>query len=243
MSFASAQRADEMSEAPEKEWFLREQMLSLAHDLSTLYSRERDKTERLEATLEELEESYGATVRMLAFVIEAKDPHVHSHLERSFKYAKALARRIDPALAGDPAVQHGFLLHDIGKVGIPERILGKPGPLTGEEFEVMKTHPMIGSRIVEPVRALRAAADVIEGHHERWDGGGYPRGRKGEEIPLAARIFSIADSFDAMTSDRPYRKALTLEHALDEVRAGAGTQFDPDCVRAFLDMDWAAASG
>lgn len=217
---------------------LRDQMLSLARDLSTVYRRERSKTERLEATLEELEETYSATVRMLAFVIEAKDPHVHSHLERSFKYAKALTRRIDPVLADDPAIDHGFLLHDIGKVGIPERILGKPGPLTPEELEVMRTHPMIGGRIVAPIRALKRAAAVIEGHHERWDGSGYPRGLRGEEIPLEARIFSIADSFDAMTSDRPYRKALSLEQALDEVHKGAGTQFDPDCVRAFLEMDW-----
>lgn len=221
-----------------EEWRLRDQMLSLARDLSTLYRRERGKTERLEAALEELEETYSATVRMLAFVIEAKDPHVHSHLERSFQYAKALARRIDPALADDPSIDHGFLLHDIGKVGIPERILGKPGPLTPDERDVMETHPMIGGRIVAPVRGLQRALAVIEGHHERFDGTGYPRGLRGEEIPLEARIFSIADSFDAMTSDRPYRKALTLERALDEIHAGAGTQFDPDCVRAFLEMDW-----
>lgn len=240
MPSVEAHRLPDADTSSPDEWRLRDQMLSLAHDLSTLYRREREKTDRLEATLVELEESYGATVRMLAFVIEAKDPHVHSHLERSFKYAKALARRIDPALAERPEVQHGFLLHDIGKVGIPERILGKPGPLTAEEFEVMKTHPMIGGRIVQPVRALQRAADIIEGHHERWDGNGYPRGLRGERIPLAARIFAIADSFDAMTSDRPYRKALSLEHALEEIRDGAGTQFDPDCARSFLDMDWDA---
>lgn len=243
MSPVDAASVDHEALPTAEEWRLRDQMLSLATDLNKLYHREREKTATLESTLVELEETYTATVRMLAFVIEAKDPHVHSHLERSFKYAQALAKRVDPGLADDPAVEHGFLLHDIGKVGIPERILGKPGPLTPEEYEVMKTHPMIGGRIVAPIRALQRAAGVIEAHHERWDGLGYPRGVRGEDIPLEARIFSIADSFDAMTSDRPYRKALSLGRALDEVRNGAGTQFDPDCVRAFLEMDWDADAG
>lgn len=221
-----------------EEWRLREQMLALAKDLNTLYRREQAKTAELERTVDELEETYGATVRMLAFVIEAKDAHVHSHLERSLRYALVLARRIAPEIAADRAMEHGFLLHDIGKVGIPERILGKPGPLTAEEWEVMRTHPMIGGRIVAPVRALRRAALVIEAHHERFDGAGYPRGSRGEEIPLAARIFSVADAFDAMTSDRPYRKAMSLEQALDEIAARAGAQFDPEVARAFLDIDW-----
>lgn len=229
-------------DVPAQERRNQEQMMVLARDLNTLYRREQRKTTELEEAVDELQETYAATVRMLAFVIEAKDPHTHAHLERSFKYAKMLARRVDAELANNKVIEYGFLLHDIGKVGIPERILSKAGPLTAEEWEVMKMHPVIGSRIIEPVGALAGAAAVIEGHHERFDGDGYPRGLKGEEIPLAARIFAIADSFDAMTSDRPYRKALALDEALAELQRCAGTQFDPECVREFVNLDWSAGT-
>lgn len=217
-------------------------MVLLARDLSHTYRREREKSTQLREALDELEETYAATVRMLAFVIEAKDPHVRSHLERSFQYAKALAMRVDPSLMSDRGVEYGFLLHDIGKVGIPEGILGKTGALTGDEWQVMRTHPMIGGRIVAPVRVLASAAPVIEAHHERWDGEGYPRRLRGEQIPLAARIFAIADSFDAMTSDRPYRKALTIEQALDEIHLHGGTQFDPALAEQFIAMDWTGST-
>jgi Response regulator containing a CheY-like receiver domain and an HD-GYP domain len=127
-------------------------------------------------------------------------------------------------------------LHDIGKVGIPERILCKTGPLDPSEWEVMRTHPAVGAQIVEPMRFLGSAVDIVRYHHERLDGSGYPSGLCGSQIPLAARIFSIADSFDAMTSDRPYREAMLIEEALSEVCAGSGTQFDPDVVEVFLEM-------
>jgi ribonuclease P protein subunit RPR2 len=135
-----------------------------------------------------------------------------------------------------PDLSYGFLLHDVGKVGIPESILCKPGPLTDEEYEVMKTHPLIGVQIVAPIAFLGNAVEVIRCHHERWDGRGYPDGLAGEGIPLAARIFSVCDTFDAMTSDRPYRRALPFDSAVEEIDRCGGTQFDPEVVRLFVEM-------
>ena len=131
---------------------------------------------------------------------------------------------------------YGFFLHDIGKVGIPESVLCKPGPLTDDEWDIMRTHPGIGAQIVEPIRFLEGAVEIVRTHHERWDGRGYPIGLRGEQIPLAARVFAIADSFDAMTSDRPYRAAMSFGEAFEEIRLGSGTQFDPDIVEVFLDL-------
>lgn len=215
---------------------LRDQLLAFARDLNRIYAQERRRARELEEVLTELEESYLATVRTLAFIVEARDAGVHSHLERSARYAILLAERIAPELVGDRSIEFGFLLHDVGKIGVPDPILAKPGPLSAEEFEVMKTHPLIGAQIVAPIKFLAKAAPVIESHHERWDGSGYPHGLRGEEIPLSARIFGVVDAFDAMTSDRPYRRAMTFEEAAAEIIAGAGRQFDPEIAKAFIDL-------
>lgn len=212
------------------------QMVVFARELGELYSAERLRSRELEAALAGVREMYVATMKSLAQVVEAKDSNTRGHLDRTQAYGLELARRIDPELAARPEVGYGFFLHDIGKVGIPERVLGKPGPLDDDEWTIMRSHPAIGAQIVEPIRFLGDAVEIVRTHHEWFDGTGYPRGLRGEEIPLAARIFSIADSFDAMTSDRPYRRALTLERALDEIRTGAGTQFDPQVVDAFLEL-------
>ena len=166
-------------------------------------------------------------------MVEAKDPTTRGHLDRTAHYGLALARRVDPELAERPEVAYGFFLHDIGKVGIPESILCKASPLTELEWIVMRSHPNQGARIVEPIPFMGEAVEIVRSHHERFDGSGYPLGLAGEEIPLSARIFAIADSFDAMTSDRPYRSALSTEEAVKEILAGSGTQFDPTCVEAF----------
>jgi HD-GYP domain-containing protein (c-di-GMP phosphodiesterase class II) len=212
-----------------EEWRLRDQLLNFARDLNEVYRRERSRARELEEALEELQESYLATVRTLAAVVEAKDA-------RTRLYAVALAARIAPELADDPGLRYGSLLHDIGKIGVPEGILGKSGPLTREEWEIVKTHPLIGGQICAPVKFLQKAIPLIEGHHERWDGSGYPRGLKGDQIPLQARIFSIVDAFDAMTSDRPYRTSLSFESAVNEIVRASGTQFDPEVVGAFATM-------
>jgi len=221
---------------PEEETRLRDQLLTFARDLNEIYHRERTRTQQLEEALSELEESYLATVKTLAFVVEAKDVHTRSHLDRAHDYAVALASRVAPELAADQTLRYGFFLHDIGKIGIPERVLSKPGPLTDEEWAIMRTHPVLGAQILSPVKFLRPALPVVEAHHEKWDGTGYPRGLKHDQIPLGARIFALVDAFDAMTSDRPYRRALTFERALEQISDSSGTQFDPDVVRAFVDL-------
>ncbi|MEW6059244.1 MAG: HD domain-containing phosphohydrolase [Actinomycetota bacterium] len=213
-----------------------QQLIVFARELGQLYRLERSRSAELERVLDSVQDMYLATMRSLAQVIEAKDRTTRGHLDRTQALGVALARRIDPALAEGPELGYGFFLHDIGKVCIPEHILCKVGPLTGEEWEVVRTHPVVGARIVAPIRFLGDAALVIRHHHEWFDGEGYPDGLRGTAIPLAARVFAVADSYDAMTNDRPYRNALTRDRAVEELRQGAGTQFDPDVVDVFVDM-------
>jgi HD-GYP domain-containing protein (c-di-GMP phosphodiesterase class II) len=215
---------------------VQEQLIVFARELGELYRMERSRSAELQTVLESLQETYLATMKSLATVIEAKDLTTRGHLDRTVSYGLALARRIEPSLAESATLGYGFFLHDIGKVGIPEHILCKAGPLSVDEWTVMRNHPIIGAQIVAPIAFLSDAVELIRHHHERFDGSGYPDGLAGEAIPLAARIFSVADSFDAMTSDRPYRGAIGLEPALEEIRVGAGTQFDPEVVSVFVAM-------
>jgi len=215
---------------------IHEQLMVFARELGQLYRLERSRSAELERVLRNLQDTYIATMKSLAQVIEAKDRTTRGHLDRTQAYGVALAKRIAPELADGPELGYGFFLHDIGKVGIPEHILCKVGPLSAEEWEVMRTHPAVGAQIVAPIHFLGDAVLVIRHHHERFDGSGYPDGLLGADIPLAARIFAVVDAFDAMTSDRPYRRALSLERAIGEIREGAGKQFDPEVVRVFADM-------
>jgi HD-GYP domain-containing protein (c-di-GMP phosphodiesterase class II) len=212
-----------------------EQLIVFARELGDLYRLERARSAELERVLASLQDTYIATMKSLAQVIEAKDLTTRGHLDRTQAYGIALARRIDPEMA-TAELGYGFFLHDIGKVGIPEQILCKAGPLSDDEWAVMRTHPTIGAQIVQPIQFLGGAVELIRHHHERFDGSGYPDGLKADRIPLAARVFSVADSFDAMTSDRPYRGAMDVERALEEVSEHAGTQFDPEVVKVFVDM-------
>jgi ribonuclease P protein subunit RPR2 len=213
-----------------------EQLIVFARELGDLYRLERSRSAELERVLESLQETYIATMKSLAQVIEAKDRTTRGHLDRTQAYGLALARRIAPDLVATPNLGYGFFLHDIGKVGVPEHILCKEGPLTGEEWSVMRNHPVVGAQIIAPITFLTGAVELIRHHHERFDGSGYPDGLRAEQIPLAARIFAVADSFDAMTSDRPYRGAMRVDRALAEIDGGAGTQFDPEVVRVFVRM-------
>jgi len=170
----------------------------------------------------------------LASALEARDEYTRHHAGRVAHYALAAGERL-----GLDAVQRrdlylGGLLHDIGKVGIPDAILRKPAPLTDDEFATIRRHPEIGGRICDATPGMAAVSDVVRSHHERWDGRGYPRGLGGTDIALAARIASVADAFDAMTSDRPYHRAIPFDAAFAELARCRGTQFDPDVVDAFL---------
>ena len=215
---------------------VRQQLIVFARELGELYHLERQRSAALRSALESLQETYVATMKSLAQIVEAKDSTTRGHLDRTRDYGLALAKLVDAEVAARPELGYGFFLHDIGKVGIPETILWKPGPLTDREWEVMRTHPSVGAQIVEPMRFLADAAQIVRHHHVRFDGSGYPDRLRGEDIPLPARIFSVADSFDAMTSDRPYRRAMDVDRALGEIRTGAGTQFDPEIAKVFIDL-------
>jgi ribonuclease P protein subunit RPR2 len=152
------------------------------------------------------------------------------------RYAVELARTLGASFADERGVEYGYLLHDVGKIGIPDQILQKPGPLSAAERRLMQTHTLLGEQMLGGIAFFEGEAlTVVRSHHERWDGQGYPDGIAGEEIPLGARIFAVADTLDAMTSDRPYRAALDWSTAEAEIAALAGQQFDPDVVGAFRD--------
>jgi HD-GYP domain-containing protein (c-di-GMP phosphodiesterase class II) len=175
-----------------------------------------------------------AIVEALATAVEAKDRSTAGHSARVARLACRIARALDPRLPRSRSLRYGFTLHDVGKIGVPEEILFKSSALESSEWDVMRAHPTIGSRIISPVGLGREAHEIVLHHHERWDGSGYPDGLEGEQIPVGARLFAVADAFDAMTSDRPYRRALSAAFAVDEIRREAGRQFDPIAVNAFL---------
>jgi ribonuclease P protein subunit RPR2 len=231
-SLGSSPRVHADPEAPA----VQEQLIVFAREIGELYRLERSRNAELESVLQSLQETYLATMKSLATVIEAKDQTTRGHLDRTQVFGLALANRIDPELAASPTLGYGFFLHDIGKVGIPENILCKAGPLSVDEWMIMRNHPVIGAQIVAPIAFLADTVELIRHHHERFDGSGYPDGLQGQSIPLGSRIFAVADSFDAMTSDRPYRGSIGIDRALEELRSGAGSQFDPRVVGVFVDM-------
>jgi PAS domain S-box-containing protein/putative nucleotidyltransferase with HDIG domain len=193
----------------------------------------------------ELALAYDATIEGWAYALDLRDRETEHHTERVTDVCLRLAREMRVDAEALPHIRRGALLHDIGKMGIPDSILLKPGALTEDEWAVMKAHPEIAFRMLSRIEYLRPALDIPYCHHEKWDGTGYPRGLKGEEIPLAARIFAVVDVYDALTSDRPYRKAWTHEKAVEYVREQSGRHFDPQVVEAFLRIleDIAPGSG
>jgi putative nucleotidyltransferase with HDIG domain len=202
------------------------QLERYAADLREVFKQER-------ARAQELKRSYRATVRALSNAVEARDAYTGKHAERVAAYGMELARAVGIEVDATPQIEFGFLLHDIGKVAVPDAILFKTSQLTEEEYALIAQHPVVGAEILRDVDFLGEGKLVVRHHHERWDGTGYPDGLAGDEIPLAARVFSIADTLDALTTDRPYRPASDWETARREIRRFSGKQFDPDAVAAF----------
>ena len=178
----------------------------------------------------------AAIIETLASAVEAKDRYTGGHAHRVAALATKIADHLDPSLGTNEQLRYGFVLHDVGKIGVPEAILQKQGHLSADEWVLMRAHPLIGLNIISPLGFGSDVESVVRNHHERWDGHGYPDGLEAEEIPIGARIFSVADAYDAMTTDRPYRKGVRRGSALNEIRREAGAQFDPDVVEAFMEM-------
>jgi HD-GYP domain-containing protein (c-di-GMP phosphodiesterase class II)/PAS domain-containing protein len=184
----------------------------------------------------ELSMSYDATIEGWSRALDLRDRETEGHSQRVTEMTLNIAREMNISEEELVHVRRGALLHDIGKMGVPDSILFKPGKLTDDEWVVMHRHPQLAFDMLSPIQYLNLALDIPYCHHEKWDGSGYPRGLKGEEIPLAARLFAVVDVYDALTSDRPYRKAWTKKKAFEHIRAGAGSHFDPQVVKAFFQI-------
>src|SRR5436853_6490543 len=211
-------------------------MLNAAGYQSNLESLVAARTEQLPQTMNDLERSYDSTLEALGDALDLKDSETEGHSKRVTAFTIAIARAM--GLAGDRirVIARGAFLHDIGKMAIPDAILRKPGPLTEEERAIMREHCYRGYQMLRKIPFLTEASEIVYAHQEKFDGTGYPRQIKGEEIPLGARIFAVADTLDAITSDRPYRAAQPIAHAREEIARFEGTQFDPAVVRVFLQM-------
>jgi HD-GYP domain-containing protein (c-di-GMP phosphodiesterase class II) len=200
-----------------------------------LLEAERKKTELLKQALDELHRTYRATVQALTGLLDARDEATHGHSNRVTVLALRLARALG---INDPVrlrtIEQGARLHDIGKIGVRDSILRKPGPLDEHEWEHMRTHPELGYRMLKDIEFFREALPIVRYHHERYDGSGYPCGLEGEHIPLEARIFAVVDAFDAIMSERPYKRARSFEQAIATLMEDSGKHFDPQVVRAFL---------
>ncbi|MCX7661261.1 MAG: HD domain-containing protein, partial [Candidatus Omnitrophica bacterium] len=214
---------------------LKEQNINLQKQNTLLAKRIEEATTNLSRLYENLRTTYMRAIKALAQAIDARDHYTRSHSERVREVAVAIAEEMALSLRQIESISEACELHDLGKIGIPDEILLKPGPLTPEEFEKIKKHPEISGQILEPLTFLNEAIEIVKQHHEHYDGSGYPRGLKGEEILLGARILHIADAYEAMCAERVYRKKpFTKEEAISEIKKNSGKQFDPKVVEAFL---------
>lgn len=213
---------------------------------ANLEQKVREQTEVIRTAMGEINLAYEHTLAALIRALDAREKEVGSHSERVMAYARLLAEAAGIDEQGRSILAKGALLHDIGKIGVSDNILLKPGKLDAQEWEIMRQHPAVGYEILTGIRYFAGAAELVLSHHERYDGDGYPHGLRGESIPMCARIFALADTLDAMTSDRPYRKALSFQAVRDEVVRCSGRQFDPKLVDIFLAVpkaSWEAVSG
>jgi len=203
---------------------------------TNLESLVKARTDQLQATLRDLERSYDITLETLGDALDLKDRETEGHSKRVTAFTIAIARAMGLSREQINTIARGAFLHDIGKIAIPDKILNKPGKLEPDEMTIMKEHAYHGYQIVKKIPFLAEAAEIVYSHQERFDGSGYPRMLRGEQIPLGARIFSVADTLDAITSDRPYRDAQSLQAAREEIERWSGRQFDPEVVKVFLEM-------
>ncbi|MBL8112000.1 MAG: HD domain-containing protein [Acidobacteria bacterium] len=209
------------------------EIAALAESFNAMTDSLESSIQKLKQAAKENQELFLNSIRTLAAAIDAKDPYTRGHSERVARYAVAIAKHMDISLEDVRRVRISALLHDVGKIGIDDRILRKPTALTDEEFQVMKTHPVTGALIIGQIKQLRDIIPGIKHHHEKWEGGGYPDGLVGEDIPMLARIVTVADTFDAMTTTRPYQKAMPLDYVTSRITSFSGTRFDPKVIDAF----------
>lgn len=196
----------------------------------------RDRTAELRSAFKDIAQTYQNTLLALVAALDAREHETSDHSQRVVKYTIAIAERLSLQGPELEELGRGALLHDVGKIGVPDAVLLKPGKLTPDEWTEMRRHPDIGHQMIQSIPFLATPAVIVLSHQERFDGGGYPRKLRREEIHIGARIFAVADTLDAMTSDRPYRKATSFENAMAEIQRCAGSQFDPEVVRAFADI-------
>jgi len=228
--FSVGQFLQRMDKALE-EWRSRESLSGYGRALETLV---RMKEDELSRTSREMDEVRDVTVTALGAALNLKDHETADHCARVSENCVTLGRIVGLSEFELKNLKWGAYLHDVGKIGIPEQLLLKPGKLTPEEWTIMERHPVMGYTMIRSIEFLRFATDVVLCHHERFDGGGYPRGLRGDKIPLSARIFALMDTLDAMTSDRPYRRALPIRAVQDELRSKAGSHYDPQIVESFV---------
>ena len=225
---------DELLIAADRAFERRQLLIERREYHELLERRVVEATRDLASAYRQLQETYHATLEALGSALDTRDIGTEAHSRRVHGYALATAREHRVPEADLTDLAHGVLLHDIGKIGIPDAILLKPGPLTPEEWQIMRRHPEIGKALIEKIPFLRGAVPIVFAHHEKWDGTGYPHGLRGADIPLGARIFMVVDAFDAITFDRPYSRAKPFDVAKAEIKRCAGTHFDPAVVESFF---------
>ena len=227
--------ANEIEQIPKLEIDYRESLSKIANTFRKSFTAIQHYREANKQIQEILIEGFFQSARALAVAVEARDPYTGGHSDRVFQIAKALGKMCNVSAEEQLYLEAGALLHDVGKIGIRDGVLLKPGPLTDSEYKEMQLHPIIGAHMVEKFNCLHGCVDAVLLHHERMDGYGYPYGLKGSQIPLIARITSVADAYDAMTTNRIYRKGMDHEHALEEIIRNSDSQFDPEIVKVFVE--------